>query len=94
MTAEEYRRRRAEELRIESKVLDAVAQAIKGTDWDVPDGVLKDVLVVFTFVDSDGDHMTTWISTGAWTTAEGMARRVVRDVEYSDLIRRRGVMGE
>lgn len=91
---EEYRKHREEEEATARRVMDAVAEAIRGSHWEVPDGVLKDYLLVMTFLDSDGDHMTVWINSGAWTTVEGMARRVIRDVEYNDLIRRREVMGD
>lgn len=89
---EAYRERRAEDQKLEHKVLDVIGEAIEGSEWDIEDGILKDVLVVMTFVDSDGDHMTNWLCTGAWTTAEGMAIRVTRDVHGSDVARHMRMM--
>lgn len=85
---EEYRQRRAEEVRLEQKVLDAVAEAVSGSKWEVPNAVMTNVLVVMTSVDDDKDHCTTWLTAGSWTEAEGMARRVIRDVEWRDHLRR------
>lgn len=84
---EEYRRSRAEDVVIEQKILDAVSEIVKGTKWEVPNSVMTDVLVVMTSIDDDRDHMTVWINSGSWCTAEGMAHRVIRDVEARDRMR-------
>jgi hypothetical protein len=77
----EYRAARNKEIEAENKILDAVAEAVKGSKWEVPNGVMTEVLVVMTSVDDDGDYCTVWVNKGSWCTAEGMARRVLRDVD-------------
>lgn len=85
--SEEYRQMRADEVKLEDEVMSAIEQVVQGSAWSSPDAMLKDVLVVMTFVDSDNDHVTTWLTTNSWLTAEGMARRVIRDVEARDRLR-------
>lgn len=81
---EEYRQRRAISKKIEEKVLDAIAEVVKGTPWEIENAILTEVLVVMNWVDDDQDHFAVWINTGSWTQAEGMARRVIRDVEFRE----------
>ena len=81
MDKEAYRAARAKEVEAENKVLDAVSEAVKGSKWEVPNAVMTEVLVVMTSVDDDGDYCTVWVNKGSWCAAEGMAHRVLRDVE-------------
>lgn len=77
---EQYRALRQKEVETEDKVRDAVVEAVKGSKWEVPNGVMTEVLVVMTSIDDDGDYCTVWVNKGSWCSAEGMAHRVLRDV--------------
>jgi len=81
---DKYRQRRAKDVEIEQRMLDAVAEVIEGTAWDDPEGILTDVLIVMTSRDIDGDYNICWINAGPDTAAEGMAMRVIRDITMID----------
>lgn len=79
-----YKTERAKEVEFEKKLVDSIQESVRNTEWQPPNGILKEVLVVMTFVDDDGDHMTCWVSNAGKLTADGMARRVTRDVERTE----------
>lgn len=83
---EAYSQHRLETRRVEQKVLDAIAEAVKGSVWEVDRAVLTEVIVAMNWVDDDGDHFMVWLNTGSWTQAEGMARRILRDVKSRELM--------
>lgn len=85
---EDYRIRRAADITVEQKMLDAVSDVVRGTDWEVPNSVMTDCLVVMTSKDDDGDFAVVWMSAGPRTAAEGMAGRVIRDIEFMEDARR------
>jgi hypothetical protein len=87
MDREEYRQKRAEDLQVEQHMLDAVAEAAKGTEWEVPNSVMVDCLVVMMCRDDDGDYCVTWMNAGSRAAAEGMANRVLRDIEFMEMTR-------
>lgn len=66
------------------KMMDVVADSVKGTEW-APDegGVLVDVLVVMIHVDPEGEYGCSWVSAGSNQAAEGMAQRVIRSIDHS-----------
>lgn len=71
---------------IEAKVLEAVDGVVKDTDWAPPKGgVLVDVLVIMIHADKSGHRGCSWINTGSNEQAEGMARKVIRGVEYMQI---------
>lgn len=85
---EDYRQRRAKDVAIEQKMLDAVSDVVSGTEWEVPKSVMVDCMVVMMSKDDDGDYVTVWMHAGSTPQAEGMANRVLRDIECMEDARR------
>ena len=79
--------RTPEDRAIEQKMLDAVADVIRDTEFAPEEGgILVDALVVMISVDRDGDHGISWMSHGSVHQAEGMARKVVRDIVFHSFV--------
>lgn len=75
------------ESELSHKLLSAVSEVVKGTDWAPPEGgILVDCLVVLIHVDDRGEFGSSWLSAGSAEQAEGMARKVLRSMDQSDIV--------
>lgn len=75
-----------DDVQVANRMIEAIQKSVQNTDWASPDGsIVVDALIVMVHVNSDGIQTVTWINRGSPEVAEGLARRVVRDIEMSQL---------
>jgi hypothetical protein len=71
------------EAEAQRRLLDAISEAVKGTDW-APDGpgLLTEAVVVLGWVDENGDEGWSWIGTRSSWSSEGLLRHALRKLDH------------
>jgi hypothetical protein len=70
------------EQEVQRWLLDAITDAVAGSEWaPVDGGVLTEAVVVLGWVTPDGDEGWSWIGTRASWSSEGLLRHALRKLD-------------